>query len=231
MPQGMALEIVHHPLTMRQVVNLVIAMDRLKTCQSEMVMSSEFRDEDLLNILLESAVDEQLVLEITEAAPPEPTYSQEAESPQQCTLTDTVKRSLVLMRDTLELHAVRLQGGSKNLQVSLNMSTYLDPMPSTEAQPVALGIRDTKYYLSCSQGVDRPTLNLEEVHNKDDLKYISKNSDMARFLFYKRDSGLSVSSLMSARYAGWYISTAPEDNLPVDMCKKSASRYQSFTVR
>lgn len=57
MPKGLDLEISHHPLTMKHVVNLIIAMERLKAIGSESALSSEFRDEDLLNILLESAVE------------------------------------------------------------------------------------------------------------------------------------------------------------------------------
>ncbi|KAG7280950.1 hypothetical protein CRUP_022961 [Coryphaenoides rupestris] len=171
MPQGMRLEITHHPLTMRHVVNL------------------------------------------------------------QCTLTDSQKRALIMMEDTMELHAIRLQGGSIERQVGLSMSTYLDPMPSAEAQPVTLGIRGTKYFLSCSKNDDRPTLNIEEVEDKADLRSISKDGDKARFLFYRSVTGLSASSFMSARYSGWMISTAPEDNLRVNMCLPSEGRYQTFTLR
>ncbi|CAL8328402.1 unnamed protein product [Arctogadus glacialis] len=228
MPQGMDLEITNHPLTMKQVVNLVIAIDRLKGSQSEKVQSSEFRDEDLLNLLLENALDEQLVLELTEAAPPRGFTA--IEPSQQCMLRDHQKRSMVLVKEAMELHAIRLQGGTTDHEVSLNMSTYLDPRPSASAQPVSLGIRGTKLYLSCTQKADRPTLNLEEVENTDDLKSISKDSDMVRFLFYRTDVGVSASSLVSARYSGWYISTATEDNLPVEVCLESESRYRSFTI-
>lgn len=57
MPKGLDLEISHHPLTMRRVVNLVIAMERLKASTSESVLSTEFRDENLLNIMLDSFVE------------------------------------------------------------------------------------------------------------------------------------------------------------------------------
>ncbi|XP_056447625.1 interleukin-1 beta [Gadus chalcogrammus] len=229
MPQGMDLEITNHPLTMKQVVHLVIAIDRLKGSQSEQVQSSEFRDEDLLNLLLENALDEQLVLELTEAAPPRGFTANEPS--EQCALRDQQKRSLVLVKEAMELHAIRLQGGTTDHEVTLNMTTYLDPRPSAPAQPaVALGIRGTKLYLSCTQTADRPTLNLEEVENTDDLKSISKDSDMVRFLFYRTEVGVSATSLVSARYSGWYISTATEDNLPVEVCLQSESRYRSFTI-
>lgn len=57
MPRGLDLEISHHPLTMRHVVNLIIATERLKASISESVLSTEFRDENLLNIMLDSIVE------------------------------------------------------------------------------------------------------------------------------------------------------------------------------
>lgn len=57
MPKGLQLEISQHPMTMRQVVNLVIALERLKAGRSESVMSTEFRDENLLSIMLDTIVE------------------------------------------------------------------------------------------------------------------------------------------------------------------------------
>lgn len=57
MPEGMDLEISHHPLTMKSMVNLIIAMERLKGGRSELLLSTEFRDENLLSIMLESIVE------------------------------------------------------------------------------------------------------------------------------------------------------------------------------
>ncbi|KAM4615808.1 interleukin-1 beta-like [Polymixia lowei] len=225
MPQGLDLEISHHPLTMRRMVNLVIAMERLKG-MSQSPLSSEFRDEDLLNIMLESIVEEQFVVEIESA--PQGSFSKTAAY--QCSVVDSQKRSLVLVQN-MELQAVMLQGGSSHRKVLLNMSTYVNPAPSTEARPVALGIRGTNLYLSCSMDAGKPTLNLEEVDNKEQLRSISRDSEMMRFLFYKRDTGIDNSSLMSALFPDWYISTAQENNLPVEMCQQSASRYQTFTIQ
>lgn len=57
MPQGLDLEITHHPLTMKRVVNLIIATERMKGSQSEHLLGTEFRDENLLNIMLDSIVE------------------------------------------------------------------------------------------------------------------------------------------------------------------------------
>ncbi|KAG7490333.1 interleukin-1 beta [Solea senegalensis] len=227
MPKGLDLEISQHPLTMRRVVNLIIAMERLKASRSESVLSTEFRDENLLNIMLESIVEEHIVFE--RSATPSDEFSRTGVY--QCSITDTQKRNFVLVENSMELHAVMLQGGSDNRKVYLNMSTYVHPSPSTEARPVALGIKDTNLYLSCHMGDGEPTLHLEAVEDKSCLSTVSAESDMLRFLFYKRDTGLSLSTLMSARFPNWFISTADEDNRAVDMCTEMAQRYRTFNIQ
>lgn len=67
------------------------------------------------------------------------------------------------------------------------------------------------------------------MEDKNSLTTIHAESDMARFLFYKRSTGLNISTLMSARFPDWYISTAEQDNRPVEMCTQSANRYQTFS--
>nr|ALG62453.1 interleukin-1 beta [Etroplus suratensis] len=227
MPKGLDLEISHHPKKMKSVVNLILAMERFKGSTSEPVLSTDFRDESLLTIMLESIVEEQIVLERTAAAPVQ--FSRTGEY--QCSVTDSQKRSLVLVPNSMELHAVTLQGGSHNQKVQLAMSTYVHPTPSTEARPVALGIKGTNLYLSCHKNDDEPTLHLEEVTNKDSLSRISAESEMVRFLFYKRETGLGISTLMSARFPSWYISTAQNDNERVEMCQEIAPRYRSFNIQ
>lgn len=55
MPEGLAFEVSHHPLTMKQVVNLIVTMERFKG--HEAPVSTEFRDEDLLNMMLDSFME------------------------------------------------------------------------------------------------------------------------------------------------------------------------------
>lgn len=71
----------------------------------------------------------------------------------------------------------------------------------------------------------------QPVEDKSILTTISEESDMVRFLFYKRDSGVSISTLRSARFPEWYISTAEQDNKPVEMCQQTAQRYQTFSIQ
>lgn len=57
MAEGVDMEISHQPPKMRNVVNLIIAMERLKANISETLLSTEFRDEQLLSFMLESVVE------------------------------------------------------------------------------------------------------------------------------------------------------------------------------
>ncbi|XP_041644440.1 interleukin-1 beta-like [Cheilinus undulatus] len=226
MPKGMNLEISHHHPTMKCVANLIIAMERLKEGASELMLSTEFRDENLLNIMLESIVEERVIFERGTVPPPQ--FSRTGVHP--CSVTDTENRSLVLVRNSMELHAVMLQGGADDRKIYLNMSTYVHPAPTTEARTVALGIKDTNLYLSCHKEAGEVTLHLEEVENKDNLLRISSDSDLVRFLFYKEDTGVNISTLVSVPYSDWYISTANENNKPVEMCLESAHRHRNFKI-
>ncbi|XP_068166553.1 interleukin-1 beta [Antennarius striatus] len=226
MPEGMDLEITHHPLSMKRVVNLIIAMERLKGSKSGPQLSTEFRDESLLNIIMESLVEERAVFECFSA--PKVEYSRTEEG--QYSVTDTEKRSLVLVPDSMELHAVMLQEGTKNCKVHLNMSTYVHTAPSVDAKTVALGIKDTNLYLSCHKDGDEPTLHLEPVDDKENLSTISPDSDMVRFLFYKQDTSLNVSTLVSVPFNNWYISTALEDSNPLAMCLEDDERFRTFNI-
>ncbi|XP_026198056.1 interleukin-1 beta [Anabas testudineus] len=229
MPKGLDLEFTHHPISMRRVVNIIIALERLKARSSESVLGTEFRDENLLNLIFENIVEEQIVFECSSA--PTDDYTRSDDMEHQCSVTDSKKRSLVLVQNSMELQAMMLQGGNDNRKVYLNMSTYMHPSPITEARPVALCIKGTNLYLSCHEDKSVPTLHLETVEDKSNLSIITSGSDMMRFLFYKRDTGVNISTLMSARFNGWYISTEDSDNKKVEMCQETAQRYTTFTIQ
>uniref|UniRef100_A0AAZ1XAU6 Interleukin-1 n=1 Tax=Oreochromis aureus TaxID=47969 RepID=A0AAZ1XAU6_OREAU len=219
MPTGLDLEVSHHPVTMKRVVNLIIAMERLKTSNSEPVLSTEFQDESLLSIMLESIVEERT------AGPPQFTSRDEIE----CTVTDSQKRSLVLLHSSMELHAVMLQGGSEDRKVHLNMSTYAHPTPIAETRPVALGIKGTNLYLSCHKDDDKPTLHLE-VNFFQESHMKTLKATWCDFSSTTRHR-VSISTLMSVRYPNWYISTAQDDDQVVEVCQETAPRYRSFNIQ
>uniref|UniRef100_A0AAZ3SDF9 Interleukin-1 n=1 Tax=Oncorhynchus tshawytscha TaxID=74940 RepID=A0AAZ3SDF9_ONCTS len=219
LPQGLDVEISHHPITLRCVANLIIAMERLNGGKGFALG----RDESLLNFLLESAVEGS-----SRAA-----FSSKGEY--ECSVTDSENKCWVLNEGSMELHAMMLQGGSSYHKVHLNLSTYITPVPSeTKARPVALGIKGSNLYLSCITSEGTPTLHLEEVADKEQLKSINHESDMVRFLFYKQDTGVDISTLESAHYRNWFISTAlQQDNTKmVNMCQSATpNRFTTFTVQ
>nr|XP_061811382.1 interleukin-1 beta [Nerophis lumbriciformis] len=224
LPAGLCLEFSYHPESMRQLVNLVVAMERLKGSRIETALETKIAAEGFLNIMIDDLVE---VIHVEQAAPNQFTRTGEY----QCSVSDSQKKSLVLLADSMELRAVTLQGGNSHRKVNLNMSTYVQPFPDTEAQPVALGIKGTNLYLSCHQEGDSPTLLLEQVQDRQSLTMVAEDSDMLRFLFYKRDSGVSLSTLASVRYPNWFISTAEEDHMPVEMCKRDAPRNLTFHIQ
>ncbi|XP_034727432.1 interleukin-1 beta-like [Etheostoma cragini] len=227
LPKGLDFEISHHPLTMRRVVNLIVAMERFKGSSSTSVLSTEFTDENLLNIMLENLVEEKIVC-MCESTPS--SYQIVRTDEYTCSVTDSEKRSLVLVPNSMELHAVTLQGGADTTKVHLNMSTYLHPT-STVGRTVALAIKESpNLYLSCRKDGAEPTLHLEDM-TADRLSSVSSDSDMMRFLFYKQTTGVNISTLMSVAFPNWYISTAVQNNKPVEMCLESANRHRTFNIR
>lgn len=54
MSESLDMEIIHHPPKMRSVVNLIIAMERLKAGMFE------FRDEEVLSFMRESIIEGKL---------------------------------------------------------------------------------------------------------------------------------------------------------------------------
>uniref|UniRef100_A0AAZ3QL27 Interleukin-1 n=1 Tax=Oncorhynchus tshawytscha TaxID=74940 RepID=A0AAZ3QL27_ONCTS len=224
LPQGLDVEISHHPITLRCVANLIIAMERLNGGKGFALG----RDESLLNFLLESALESERTEASSRAA-----FSSKGEY--ECSVTDSENKCWVLNEGSMELHAMMLQGGSSYHKVHLNLSTYITPVPSeTKARPVALGIKGSNLYLSCITSEGTPTLHLEEVADKEQLKSINHESDMVRFLFYKQDTGVDISTLESAHYRNWFISTAlQQDNTKmVNMCQSATpNRFTTFTVQ
>uniref|UniRef100_A0AAZ3S516 Interleukin-1 n=1 Tax=Oncorhynchus tshawytscha TaxID=74940 RepID=A0AAZ3S516_ONCTS len=228
LPQGLDVEISHHPITLRCVANLIIVMERLNGGKGFALG----RDESLLNFLLESAVEVlELESERTEASS-RAAFSSKGEY--ECSVTDSENKCWVLNEGSMELHAMMLQGGSSYHKVHLNLSTYITPVPSeTKARPVALGIKGSNLYLSCITSEGTPTLHLE-VNSTTTLKSINHESDMVRFLFYKQDTGVDISTLESAHYRNWFISTAlQQDNTKmVNMCQSATpNRFTTFTVQ
>lgn len=139
MSKNLDMEIIHHPPKMRSVVNLIIAMERMKTGMFEC------RDEDLLSLMLESLVEGEHVetnkqtgkkknidVELKRVGlqrfhawcligPSERTvFERRAAPPQEyikteeslCIVSDTDNKSLYWVPSNMELNAIILQGGA-----------------------------------------------------------------------------------------------------------------------
>lgn len=70
----------------------------------------------------------------------------------------------------------------------------------------------------------------QTVEDKEQLSSISSDSELVRFLFNKHVTGTNLCTLVSVLYSDWYISTAVEENKPVEMCLESAQRNTIFTI-
>uniref|UniRef100_A0A3B1KIN6 Interleukin-1 n=1 Tax=Astyanax mexicanus TaxID=7994 RepID=A0A3B1KIN6_ASTMX len=199
-----------HPHSMRKVANIVIG-----------VLEGS-RDDDLSPVLH----TETVVMRLSCDSPV--TYSKQ-DKELQCTVCDNLQKRLVHSEGDPYLLAVTLKGGNQSQSVRMNLSTYASPScNSTKGQPVCLGIAKSNLYLSCTESDSgSPHLSLEV----KELKMIRGEDGLKRFLFLRSVKGGSVNTFESARFPGWFISTATEDYQPVEMCAEAdTSRQRVFTL-
>ncbi|XP_034048184.1 interleukin-1 beta [Thalassophryne amazonica] len=206
------------PNTMQCVVNVVLAVNRLKKslswCQS---------DEQLCCMILDSLVDEKVfqIVQNIGTSESKVTYQRSSHRPRQCTLCDTSQKDVVHFTGEMKLHALTLKGGNSDRKVLFELVRYLAPVGG-ESQIVALSISQSNWYITCSMKDDKAVLLLEECSGEK-LQRINGGEDMDRFLFMKRTRGMSLTTFESVACRGWYISTSPEDEQPVDMCQVDTS--------
>ncbi|XP_062410699.1 interleukin-1 beta [Sardina pilchardus] len=225
---GIDIEVTDEPHNMRQLVNLVIAVHRLKKTLKP--QSTEFSDEELCNIFFENVVEEFVTPTVRQkTASAADHYDASEEEEQKCFICDVRNKFLVLSKGvTSELQAITLQSGNKSRRVQLGLTTYIPSVTPAKGRPIALGVGGD-LYLSCTSSSGKPVLGLEEV-KKENLKSIS--GDMTRFLFHKTVSGQTGTSFESVKYEGYFISTAYSDGQRVDMCQSRdvPDRMTTFTL-
>nr|CAE51868.1 interleukin-1 beta [Ictalurus punctatus] len=225
--EGLRIEVTKEPLSMRQVANVVIALQRLKLTQN--IQSTEFTDQELFNVFIENVIEESMVINLkcTESK----SYSLQ-DKVVRCTICDKSKRALVQREKLPILLAFTLKGGNKDNKAWFNLSAYTPPncTENTKGQPVCLGIVKTNLFLSCTLENETPFLGLEEVKDKERLKSIQENDGMERFFSSETALVTPLTPSKSVKYPGWFITTSKEDYKPVQMCKQQSSHLQLFTL-
>uniref|UniRef100_A0A3B4C345 Interleukin-1 beta n=1 Tax=Pygocentrus nattereri TaxID=42514 RepID=A0A3B4C345_PYGNA len=230
--KGLRIEISEQPHTMRQVTNIIIALQKFKQ-----VRSTEFTDHELFNIIIENIVEGAVnlcfsaltsVIHIIYATT----------GVIQCTVCDGLKKSLVQSQGTPNLLAVTLRGGNSNRSVGINLSTYTTPgCKATNGQPICLKIAQSNLYLACTKesGTSSQPHLILEACTHDHLRKpttIEENDGMERFLFFRKVTGGSINTFESVKYPHWFISTSKNESMPVDMCvEEDTSRQKVFTLQ
>ncbi|XP_072514438.1 interleukin-1 beta [Salminus brasiliensis] len=229
--KGLRIEISEHPYSMRKVANIVIALQKLqKFRHTEKVQSMEFTEHELFSIVMESVVEETVVMKVS--CDSLKTYNKQ-DRDIQCTVCDHLKKKLVHNEGDPYLLAVTLKGGNDSQSVRINLSAYTTPScTATKGQPVCLGIANSNLYLSCIKSASgTPQLSLEEVKDKEALKTIYENDDMERFLFLRSVTGDSINTFESVKFPRWFICTSKEEYKPVQMCtEQDTSRQKVFSL-
>ncbi|XP_048848738.1 interleukin-1 beta-like [Brienomyrus brachyistius] len=223
----------------RETARLITALQRMK--DNEKILATEFDDTELICMMVDSRVNEVSVLrepyQTTKIAPGF-SLSRTVE----CSISDITQKSLVLNMESQELLAIALQGGrmynrdivrctsvnrdSLSGSVQLSLSTYQAPMLTGDSGlPTTLRVSGSDLYLCCSGSLIKPSLSLKVVKNKAVLSTIEAESDNVCFLFYKKNTGFSMSSFESVRFPTWFIGTASADRKAVGMCQATAQGH------
>nr|AMR55431.1 interleukin-1 beta [Schizothorax prenanti] len=228
MNEDIKLEVSPHPHSMKRVVNIIIAVERLKHIK---VMSSDkICEAALLNFFLENVIEERRVKPLNAT----PIYCKTSRT-LQCTVCDKYKKTLVqsnnLTNEDLHLKAVTLSAGSIQYKVRFSMSMYTSSTPQNNGLPVCLGISNSNLYIACTQSDDSsPVLLLKEVNGPlNTIKADDPNGNDS-LLFFRKETGTAYSSFESVKFPGWFITTAFDDWKRVEMYQVPTDRTANFTL-
>lgn len=231
--QGLDLVVSHNPRTMKSVATLLMAVTRMKSSLPFSSSRGKLSDDDLCSIIMDSLVDERIVM-VTDncSTGRNASHFHRTSGVKHCTLSDKSHKEVVIGPGECRLQAITLRGGHAERKVVFKLSKYVGPVLSVgDGQTVVLTITNTNMHISCSMKDNKAVMNLEECSEKD-LQMISDAGKMNRFLFYKRTTGVSLSTFESVQCRGWFISTSHEaENQPVEMCQvDEAGRVTSFRL-
>ncbi|XP_034752078.1 interleukin-1 beta [Etheostoma cragini] len=218
--EGLCMLVSRNRKTLLSVANLLLAANRM----TRRVSRSELSDEELCSAILESLVTETVVPATEASSTGVRKIFQRMNSGNLCTLCDCSQKDIVRASGDLKLQAVTLQGGHGDKRVNFKLSRYISMCASADEGAAVLLSITNKLHMSCCMEDGKAVLKLEECR-EEDLKKISDDGDMDRFLFYKRTRGTSQTTFESVRCRGWFISTSHDaEHQPVEMCEADAAR-------
>ncbi|XP_035524519.1 interleukin-1 beta [Morone saxatilis] len=226
--EGLDLVVSHDPMTMQRVATLLLAVNRMK---KPLIRGRKLSEDELCCVIMDSLLDETIV-NTTEnfSLGAERKTFQRVNSENMCTLCDTDQKAIVHGSGEIKLQAITLKGGNCERTVNFKLSRYISTA-DTKYQCVLLSITNHNLHLSCFMKDGKAVLNLEEC-SKETLEHISDDENKDRFLFYKRVTGVSLTTFESVRCPGWFISTSNDsERQPVEMCVADAARrVTSFKI-
>ncbi|XP_023148907.2 interleukin-1 beta-like [Amphiprion ocellaris] len=230
--EGLELEVFRKKRTLQGVANLVLAVNRMKKPPSS--CGHELSEDELCSLIMDSVMEETVVKTDRNSSTRGETRVtfERVNSGTQFSLCDSVQKDIVQQSGDLKLQAITLKGGQYEHKVNFKMARYVTRCVSAaDSQMVLLSITNNMH-VSCTMKDDKPELTLEKCCN-DELKKISNDQNMDRFLFFKRASALTLYTFESVKYRGWFISTSSDDERqPVEMCKVDAAcRLTSFKIK
>uniref|UniRef100_A0A8C2BIV4 Interleukin-1 beta n=1 Tax=Cyprinus carpio TaxID=7962 RepID=A0A8C2BIV4_CYPCA len=198
------LELSSHPHSMRQVVNIIIAVERLKHIKN--MSSGKFCDEELLGFILENVIEERLVKPLNET----PIYNKTSLT-LQCTICDKYKKTMVQSNKLSDepLHLKLLHLNYVNIRVECNTKGSTACVPGNfQQQPL-------------------PCLYPEASGSVNTIKAGDPNDSL---LFFRKETGTRYNTFESVKYPGWFISTAFDDWEKVEMNQMPTTRTTNFTL-
>ncbi|KAF0038832.1 hypothetical protein F2P81_009316 [Scophthalmus maximus] len=223
---GLDLVVSRNPYTMKGVATLLLAANRLKGPLTR--EGRELRDDELCQRIVDSVIETTIIETAENSSTGRGRIIFKRLRSWECNLTDDENKDIVCTTKDLKLESVTLKGGNGNHKVTFKLGTYFSP---GVGQTVVLSIINHNLYISCTMNGNKAEMKLEKC-SADQLKSITADGNMDRFLFYNKQRGMNGYMFESVMCSGWFISTSYEkENHPVEMCKvDTACRVFTFSI-